>query len=102
MLTGTRSRRLRFTRLGLGNWRNFGSVDVVLAPRAFIVGPNASGKSNLLDAIRFLAEIARPGSGGLQAAVENRGGFASLLRLQAPARSYIDFDIHVGDRKSVV
>ena len=36
----------RITHLGLSNWRNFPKVDVDLAGRAFLVGPNASGKSN--------------------------------------------------------
>lgn len=49
---------LRFTRLRLENWRNFRQVDVELAGRVFLVGPNASGKSNFLDAFRFLHDIA--------------------------------------------
>ena len=48
------------TRLKLTNWRNFTDVDVPLLDRAFIIGPNASGKPNLLDAIRFL-RVARGG-----------------------------------------
>ena len=86
---------LRFTRLKLTNWRNFRSVDIKLQPRAFFVGPNASGKSNLLDAIRFVGEIARPGSGGLQAAVESRGGF-SFRCLQARTKSWVEVDAEVG------
>jgi AAA15 family ATPase/GTPase len=49
---------MQFTRVQLGNWKNFTHVDVALARRAFIVGPNASGKSNLLDALRFLRDLA--------------------------------------------
>ena len=45
---------MRFTRFHLANWRNFGHVDIELARRIFVVGPNASGKSNFLDAFRFL------------------------------------------------
>mgnify|MGYP002781015023 CR=1 FL=1 len=41
---------MRFTRLQLKNWKNFRKVDVELQERVFIVGPNAGGKSNLLDA----------------------------------------------------
>jgi predicted ATPase len=47
----------------LKNWRNFQSVDVDLGDRVFLVGPNASGKSNFLDAFRFLRDIAKPGGG---------------------------------------
>ena len=57
------------TRLKLTNWRNFTDVDVPLLDRAFIIGPNASGKSNLLDAIRFLRDVGKREGGGLQAAV---------------------------------
>jgi predicted ATPase len=88
---------LRFTNLALTNWRNFRHVNIALDKRAFFVGPNASGKSNLLDAIRFLSEIARPGSGGLQAAVEARGGFSSLRCLQARTQPYVEFVADVGN-----
>jgi len=58
----------------LDNRRNFVSVDVPVGPRQFLVGPNASGKSNLLDALRFLSDLVIVG-GGLEAAVENRGEY---------------------------
>ena len=76
------SKALRFTRVKLGNWRNFVDVDVPLQRRAFLVGPNASGKSNLLDALRFLREIVIVG-GGFQKAVETRGGVCKLRCLAA-------------------
>lgn len=64
---------MQFTRLKLKNWRNFTRVDLALGERLFITGPNASGKSNLMDAFRFLRDIAKSG-GGLQEAVTLRGG----------------------------
>ena len=57
------------------NWRNFKNLDVAVADRLLIVGPNAAGKSNLLDLFRFLGDISRPG-GGLAAALEARGGLS--------------------------
>ena len=45
------------TRLKLKNWRNFRDVDVQLGPRGYVIGANASGKSNLLDVFRFLRTI---------------------------------------------
>lgn len=53
------SRNLFFTHVRLENWRNFVRIDVALQRRAFLVGPNASGKSNFLDAFRFLHDILR-------------------------------------------
>lgn len=91
-----RQKALRFTSLKLQNWRNFRSLDVALGPRAFIVGPNASGKSNLLDAFRFVSEVASGGAGGLQAAIERRGGFTALRSLYARNPSPIEFDIRIG------
>ncbi len=46
-------------RLIVKNWRNFQQINVPLRERQFIVGPNASGKSNLLDIFRFLRDIAK-------------------------------------------
>jgi AAA15 family ATPase/GTPase len=47
----------RFAWLRLKNWKNFQSVEVDLPLRVFLVGPNASGKSNLLDVFRFLRDL---------------------------------------------
>ena len=69
------------SRLKLKNWRNFKSVDVNLRERVYIIGPNASGKSNLLDVMRFLRDIAKPDGGGLQKAVKDRGGMTKLRAL---------------------
>lgn len=85
----------RVTRLGLSNWRNFLTVDVPLQQRAFLVGPNAVGKSNLLDALRFLHDIAAVG-GGLQAAVGSRGGISRLRCLAARKTPDLAVDVTVG------
>lgn len=83
---------MKFSRISLENWRNFGHVDVPLQNRAFLVGPNASGKSNFLDAFRFLRDIVISG-GGFQKSVTERGG-VSLIRNLA-ARRYPDVVIQV-------
>lgn len=87
---------LRFTRLKLTNWRNFRDAEMLLGSRAFIVGPNASGKSNLLDAIRFLGDLARPIGGGLAAAVAERHGFRAIRCLEARNPSHVEIDAAVG------
>ena len=73
---------LSFTHIRLRNWRNFERVDVDLRPRVFLVGPNASGKSNFLDVCRFLHDLVAIG-GGLQEAVQRRGGVSRLRCLAA-------------------
>ena len=73
---------MRLTHLTLKNWRNFKQADFDLQERLFIVGPNASGKSNLLDALRFLRQLASAG-GGFQDAVASRGGIARVRCLAA-------------------
>ena len=71
------------TRLKLKNWRNFKQIDVALRDRVYLIGPNASGKSNLLDVFRFLRDIAKTSGGGLQKAVKDRHGITKLRCLQA-------------------
>lgn len=87
---------MRFSRLELRNWRNFKAVEVPLARRSFIVGPNAIGKSNLLDALRFLRDIAQEG-GGLAKAVELRGGLAAVRTLHAKKVSDVLVGVDVVD-----
>lgn len=62
----------------LKNWRNFRDADIHLAQSSYVIGPNASGKSNFLDVFRFLRDICKPAGGGLQKAVEDRGGITKL------------------------
>ena len=81
-------------RLIVKNWRNFQHIDVELQARQFIIGPNASGKSNLLDIFRFLRDIAKPG-GGLQKAVSLRGGVAKLRHVSAHRDAEVVIDIRV-------
>jgi len=88
---------MRVTRLILKNWRNFRNVDVPLRKRQFIIGPNASGKSNLLDAFRFLRDIARLEGGGLQAAIKKRQGVSKLRCLAARRDPEIAIEVHLAD-----
>jgi predicted ATPase len=80
----------------LQNWRNFQNVDVPLRGRAFLVGPNASGKSNLLDVFRFLRDIAKDG-GGLQKAVADRGRLPKIRCLSARRSPNVEIEIHLAE-----
>ncbi|MEI8140402.1 MAG: AAA family ATPase [bacterium] len=86
-----------FTRIQLTNWRNFVNVDLKLGERLFITGPNASGKSNLLDAFRFLRDIAKTG-GGLQQAVRERGSFSKIRCLAARQNPAVEISVELTDR----
>lgn len=91
----TTPRPLRFTHLNLENWRNFTAVDTDLERRVFLVGPNAAGKSNLLDVFRFLHDLVAVG-GGLQEAVRKRGGVSRLRCLAARRKSAITVTVRLG------
>jgi predicted ATPase len=71
---------MRFRKLRLKNWKNFEDTGEVEIPdRLFLVGPNASGKSNFLDAFRFLHDLVA----SFQEAVARRGGVGALRCLAA-------------------
>ena len=81
---------MRITKIELKNWLNYQRLDTgELGDRVFIIGPNAAGKSNLVEALRFLRDVAQPAGkkpqgGGLQNAVtEMRGGLSKLRCLNA-------------------
>jgi predicted ATPase len=78
----------------LKNWKNFRIVEVPLRNRVFLAGPNACGKSNFLDAFRFLRDICKSG-GGLQQAVEDRGGLSKIRCLAARKEPEVEIEIHL-------
>lgn len=85
------------TRLKLKNWRNFREVDVPLGPRAYLIGANASGKSNLLDVFRFLRTVAQTEGGGLQKAVKDRHGLGKLRSLHARKDPEVRVEVELSD-----
>lgn len=76
---------MQLVSLDLKHWRNFKKAHVDFQRRTFVVGPNASGKTNLLDSLRFLRDIAAE-DGGLQFAVNRRGGFGAIRSLFTQGR----------------
>ena len=80
-----------FTSLRLQDFKNFADETLRLGPFAVIVGANASGKSNIRDALRFLHGVGRGytladvlggkyGSGGQAEWEEIRGAPAEVIR----------------------
>lgn len=85
------------THLKLKNWRNFREVDVDVSDTTYILGANASGKSNLLDVFRFLRDICKAEGGGLQKAVSQRGGLSKLRCLHARSDPEVEIEIAIED-----
>lgn len=86
------------SKLKLQNWRNFKKIEVDLRERVFVIGPNASGKSNLLDVFRFLRDVAQSKGGGLQRAVASRGGMTKLRCLLARRDPEVLIEVELSDR----
>ena len=82
-----------FTSLRLRNFKNFADETLRMGPFTVIVGANASGKSNIRDALRFLHGVGRGytlaeilggkyGAGGQVEWEEIRGAPAEIIRHQ--------------------
>ncbi len=63
------------TRLVVKNYRSLLDVDVILRPLTVLVGENGSGKSNLIDVLRFVRDAL---SRSLEEAVLMRGGMSAI------------------------
>ena len=67
------------------NFRSIEFAEIELSPLTVLVGPNASGKSNLLDVLRFIADAVRD---GLDEAITDRGGINSIGRRSSRGKAY--------------
>jgi len=81
---------MKIRNLTVKNWKNFVHAEVDIRDRVFLVGPNAVGKSNLLDVFRFLRDLASTG-GGFQEAIGRCGGVSTSRCLAA--RRYPDVEL---------
>lgn len=76
---------MKLTHIAITNWRNFAHIEFDISSRLFVVGPNSSGKTNLLAALRFLSDVARR---GLVAASEDLGGPERYFHMGAGSASF--------------
>ena len=76
---------MKLTHIAITNWRNFAHIEFDLSSRLFVVGPNSSGKTNLLAALRFLSDVARR---GLVAASEDWGAPERYVRSGTDSASF--------------
>ena len=73
------------TRIEIDGFKTFDNFKLDLRPFTAVVGPNASGKSNLFDAIKFVSRLARTDI--REAMQELRGRPEELFRRTAAKRS---------------
>jgi predicted ATPase len=69
-------------RLKVSNFLSLKDIDLEFGPRNVLIGPNMSGKSNLIDCFKFLAELltqSATGKTSLLTALSDRGGFDEIL-----------------------
>ncbi len=62
-------------KLQVKNYKSLKNLELELSKRNVLVGPNMSGKSNLIDCLKFLREMC---ISGLNTAFLNRGGFPEV------------------------
>jgi predicted ATPase len=79
-------------RVRIRGYRSIAFCDVPLQPLTILVGRNAAGKSNFLDALEFLRDTLES---GLTEAVKRRGGWPSGVCRTAPAPK-IEMDLEAG------
>ena len=65
------------TRVVLKNYKSIAACDVQMQPLTFLMGRNGSGKSNFLDALRFVADALNSSLGH---AIRDRGGINDVCR----------------------
>ncbi len=87
------------SKITLKNWRNFERAEAKLSERTFLVGPNAAGKSNFLDVLKFLRDLSLPG-GGLQSAIADRGGVPQIRCLSARKENDIGITVEIQEPDS--
>ena len=93
---GTKS-HVRLTRIWARNFKSIRELDLELGPLTVLVGPNASGKSNVLDVLRFIKDAL---DRNLDSAVTSRHGIEAITRTNpqgGPLNVEIGFEVNYGD-----
>jgi predicted ATPase len=81
-------------RLWIKNYRSLADVSLELEPLTVLVGYNGAGKSNLIDALRFVSDALKM---GLYVAINKRGGIQGLRYWHAePPGEAIEIGLEVG------
>src|SRR5438552_6827120 len=79
-------------RVRIEGYKSIGFCDVGLQPLTILVGRNAAGKSNFVDALAFLRDAMGT---SVPEAVKRRGGWSSVVCRTSPTQK-IEFEIEAG------
>ncbi|RZN44295.1 MAG: DUF2813 domain-containing protein, partial [Methanophagales archaeon ANME-1-THS] len=98
------------SKIKIGNFKSIEKLEIELAPLTIFVGPNASGKSNILEAIAILAQTVKLGS-GIARTLEGSLGHGAFIHYPISSdfplsdfiahkknwNKFITFEIHITD-----
>ena len=87
---------MKLERLRVENYRSLRDVDFKLHPLNLLIGTNASGKSNILDALRFLAQGAQEKD--FARAIGSRGNVVQLAWKGAEAE-FVELRAHFSEEQ---
>ena len=90
---------MAITKLTIENFKSFARVEVDFSRFNVIVGPNAAGKSNLIEVIAFLKDIVEH---GLEDAVAIHGGIKALLNFDADGERVMRVSAEYDTREGAV
>ncbi|WP_419918204.1 AAA family ATPase [Candidatus Poriferisocius sp.] len=80
----------RLTRLAVSNFRSLEKVDIPLGTLTVMIGPNGSGKTNVLNLLRFLASTVRF---DLAATIEQWGGLEHVKRRSSVGNQKVTIEV---------
>jgi len=82
---------MRLIGLSINNYKSLKNVDFSPKNLSILVGPNAAGKSNFIDALDFLASIYRY---GIENAISMKGGYENIaFRKHRRTKAPISFEV---------
>ncbi len=87
-------------RLQVSGYKSLRDVTLTMRPLRILIGPNAAGKSNVVDSLRLLSEAVHS---DIETAVARRGGTKTVAFLGSPAKEFsLSIDYWVPDFLSAV